>query len=113
MKTCPVCQAKAFDDAEVCYGCMHRYEGGEVEPIGPPFPLEASKEAETVVDTEPPGGACPGMGTGPRVVWRSQPVRSFSRMGWEVRVQVVECDPHRPADDSANAEEGACQAVAV
>lgn len=26
MKTCPVCQAKAFDDAEVCYGCLHRFE---------------------------------------------------------------------------------------
>ncbi|MEG1166655.1 MAG: hypothetical protein RSD93_01200, partial [Gordonibacter sp.] len=27
MKTCPVCHARTFDDAEVCYGCMHRYEG--------------------------------------------------------------------------------------
>lgn len=29
MKTCPVCAAKAFDDAEVCYGCLHRFEEGE------------------------------------------------------------------------------------
>lgn len=29
MKTCPVCQAKAFDDAEVCYGCLHRFERKE------------------------------------------------------------------------------------
>lgn len=26
MKTCPTCGARAFDDAEVCYGCLHRYE---------------------------------------------------------------------------------------
>ena len=25
MKTCPVCGARAFDDAAVCYGCMHRF----------------------------------------------------------------------------------------
>lgn len=29
MKTCPTCGARAFDDAEVCYGCLHRYEKGE------------------------------------------------------------------------------------
>lgn len=25
MKTCPICKAGAFDDAEVCYGCLHRF----------------------------------------------------------------------------------------
>lgn len=25
MKTCPTCGARAFDDAEVCFGCLHRY----------------------------------------------------------------------------------------
>ena len=25
MKTCPICGARAFDDAEVCYGCLHRF----------------------------------------------------------------------------------------
>lgn len=30
MKTCPICRARTFDDAEVCYGCMHRF-GGEEE----------------------------------------------------------------------------------
>ena len=32
MKTCPTCGARAFDDAEVCFGCLHRY--GE-EPVRP------------------------------------------------------------------------------
>lgn len=27
MKTCPVCRARAFEDAEVCYGCLHRFDG--------------------------------------------------------------------------------------
>lgn len=26
MKTCPVCNASAFDDAGACYGCGHRFE---------------------------------------------------------------------------------------
>lgn len=29
MKECPVCKAIAFDDAQVCYGCLHRFEPGE------------------------------------------------------------------------------------
>lgn len=31
MKTCPVCQARAFDDAEVCYGCMHHFKTNSEE----------------------------------------------------------------------------------
>ena len=30
MKTCPVCGAGAFDDAEVCFGCLHKYEKDEL-----------------------------------------------------------------------------------
>ena len=26
MKTCPVCKARCFDDMDICYGCMHRFE---------------------------------------------------------------------------------------
>lgn len=25
MKTCPICKAQAFEDAEVCYGCLHHF----------------------------------------------------------------------------------------
>lgn len=35
MKTCPVCKAQAFDDAEVCYGCLHKFE-----------PADAAEKAE-------------------------------------------------------------------
>lgn len=30
MKTCPICGARAFDDAAVCYGCLHRFADEEV-----------------------------------------------------------------------------------
>ena len=29
MKTCPICGAGAFDDAKVCYGCLHRFSDGD------------------------------------------------------------------------------------
>lgn len=28
MKTCPTCHAVAFEDASVCYGCLHRFDEG-------------------------------------------------------------------------------------
>lgn len=31
MKVCPICNARAFDDAVMCYGCLHRFD--EEEPI--------------------------------------------------------------------------------
>lgn len=33
MKTCPVCKARTFDDAEVCYGCMHRFGSTPTEVL--------------------------------------------------------------------------------
>lgn len=35
MKTCPICHAVAFDDAQICFGCMYRYEKAQEEPGGP------------------------------------------------------------------------------
>ncbi len=46
MKTCPVCGAKAFDDAEVCYGCLHRFASGQ-----------AGFAAGCAPDEKPPGNA--------------------------------------------------------
>lgn len=31
MKTCPVCHAITFDDATVCFGCLHRYD--DFDPV--------------------------------------------------------------------------------
>lgn len=43
MKTCPVCQARSFDDAEVCYGCLHRFSETEAPD---PSPAAASNQTE-------------------------------------------------------------------
>ena len=39
MKTCPVCAAKAFDDADVCFGCLHRFEKDGAVPNVKNIPL--------------------------------------------------------------------------
>lgn len=41
MKTCPVCSAKAFDDARICYGCMHSFEA-ESHKKEEPSPLDTT-----------------------------------------------------------------------
>ena len=43
MKTCPVCHATAFDDAEICYGCMHRFSDDDPAPE-PPTPIATPPE---------------------------------------------------------------------
>ena len=54
MKTCPVCQAVAFDDAELCYGCLHRFGEdnapyrviAESENTPPAFSIRFTPEAD-------------------------------------------------------------------
>ena len=47
MKTCPVCEALAFDDAPICYGCLHRFgeedARSEAAPIGSAPSVEAAE----------------------------------------------------------------------
>ncbi|MCL1797820.1 MAG: hypothetical protein FWG24_05880 [Eggerthellaceae bacterium] len=35
MKICPICNARCFDDMEICFGCMHRFDilGQAVEEL--------------------------------------------------------------------------------
>lgn len=46
MKVCPVCQARAFDDASICYGCMYRFN--DVLPDAQLAAGEAEWEPEEV-----------------------------------------------------------------
>lgn len=46
MKECPVCKAGSFDDAEVCYGCLHRFGSGQGMQVTSRNPV-----------SEPPSGA--------------------------------------------------------
>lgn len=51
MKTCPVCRAVAFDDALVCYGCLHRFddcrETCSEESLSTGFPSSTTDPAST------------------------------------------------------------------
>lgn len=56
MKTCPVCGAHAFDDAETCFGCLHRFEEwineaarleGEPSSSSSPVPHACSSTVKT------------------------------------------------------------------
>lgn len=58
MKTCPVCGAGAFDDADVCFGCLHRYEspaGSSGVPVVPVSPVSPLSYRET--DSQPRSSA--------------------------------------------------------
>lgn len=33
MKTCPICNAVTFDDADICFGCLHRYSDDVPESL--------------------------------------------------------------------------------
>lgn len=75
MKTCPICGARAFDDAEVCFGCLHRYgeEPAEprpkvaapgVVPVAAPVAMSAAAPVAASASgamQAVPGGRCPAM----------------------------------------------------
>ena len=56
MKTCPVCRATSFDDAQICFGCMHSFEGDtEVIPeVASRVVSEVTPELITEVVPEEP-----------------------------------------------------------
>ena len=72
MKICPVCKSRCFDDMQVCYGCMHRFDeqGGPLPssaeaaaPIpsapGDPVPAASGAPAAQSVPAPPPAPAMP------------------------------------------------------
>lgn len=84
MKVCPICQARTFNDAAVCYGCMHRYE--EDRPLGSPVADDAAWEPDDGLrppvgprTAPPPVGpreAClPGQEGGPHAPYAPAPRR--------------------------------------
>ena len=48
MKECPVCKAGSFDDAEVCFGCLHRFEPGEGMRVAARKPAESGPGSAAV-----------------------------------------------------------------
>ena len=65
MKNCPVCKARCFDDMEICYGCMHRFEqeegngdvpiGKEAAPAGQVVEQVATEQASADAAAMSPG----------------------------------------------------------
>lgn len=42
MKICPVCSARCFEDMEICFGCMHRFDAQRHDPFELSLPQEIS-----------------------------------------------------------------------
>ena len=100
MKTCPVCRSMAFDDAEVCYGCLDRYqeEGGPCDSARP-----ATGQASVAAPQRQQAAVAAGrLGEGARL--EAPPVAKA--MQDEARVMDVAVRPNAPADRAgANGEE--------
>ena len=86
MKTCPTCGARAFDDAEVCFGCLHRY--GE-EPVRP-------NVAMPTMLSSPGTGHCPTLRPKAAPAEPKAPPRDGA--GWTVRFELPGYAPVMEAD---------------
>ena len=71
MKTCPICNSIAFDDAKTCFGCLHPFGEGEVEP---------ALENENRADGEPA-----------RFVVSFVPTTKAGRTVWSCSVEQTSC----------------------
>ena len=86
MKTCPTCGARAFDDAEVCFGCLHRYEE---EPVRP-------NVAMPTMPSSPGTGHCPTLRPKAAPAEPKAPPRDGA--GWTVRFELPGYAPVMEAD---------------
>ena len=46
MKTCPVCRATSFSDAQTCFSCMHRFDDDTEVVVEEPIVAEPPKRIE-------------------------------------------------------------------
>lgn len=58
MKECPVCSAVTFDDMDVCYGCLHRFDEADAAVA----PVPAAKK-ESVLAAQSATGSLVGGGS--------------------------------------------------
>ena len=78
MKTCPVCHAVAFDDAAICFGCLHRYDE-DSEASAPTMPL---------APVEPAGPAGHAASSAPSFLVRFTPLLEPSgSLAWSCTVE--------------------------
>ena len=48
MKTCPICNAVAFDDQATCYGCLHDFGKDELLGEAPEESVDAQSAPDVV-----------------------------------------------------------------
>ncbi|NHM15853.1 hypothetical protein GMI69_04090 [Eggerthellaceae bacterium zg-887] len=126
MKTCPICSAKAFDDARICYGCMYSYDsasdaGEEESPLDnttlewlapenllPQWPREDPRDVQDLPTGEASGAAGPraadvddAVGVAGGVGGRSTPEAAAGDAVADVEDQVMPAAA--PADAAASA----------
>ena len=85
MKTCPICNSVAFDDAAICFGCMYHYDKQESE-----VPSEGAEAAKHVML---PGGALHARhgSVPPAFLIKMIPVfESSGAIAWSCSVDVAE-----------------------
>ena len=89
MVECPVCKSMCFDDMEVCYGCMHRFDRGYVFSDGrtssglPDFEVEEPKAPKRVASPALPTSlVLPVDGQGYNLVISVQPVKREDEDVW-------------------------------
>ena len=72
MKTCPICHAKTFDDARVCFGCLHDFtkpcdDGGTTVPQADDSPFwalgHAPQARDAAGEAAASGADCPSNGS--------------------------------------------------
>lgn len=94
MKTCPVCHARAFDDAQMCFGCLHRFDEPS-QPVATARPVGRPQPAPCPFSGGKPDG--PAVRTAPRV--RGDASSAAPRLegppldglGWVVRFEFPGC----------------------
>ena len=90
MVECPICKSMCFDDMEVCYGCIHRFDRGYVFSDGlmssglPDFEVEEPKPIPTSVvsPTLPTSLVFPVDAQGYNLVISVQPVKKEEEDVW-------------------------------
>lgn len=86
MKTCPICQAVAFDDAQTCFGCMHRFVD-DVQDVGP----EALETETRNYSFAPDGGKGAGYAVPPAFTVMVAPeLDMVGGVSWTCSVNFVE-----------------------
>lgn len=92
MKQCPICQSIAFDDAAVCYGCLHEFnDDDEGEPtVSSEAMPEKDGDEPAPVGVEAPSPAVIIDDMPPSFVIQIKPERERSGlMAWKCTVDLV------------------------